>query len=144
MLNSLKSRIVILVLCFWAVCQWAAGQSFPEKEGERVYYDFSMRRSDMELSGICILLCSGDTVKASIVNNFGATLIDYSYDTKKLKIKLHYVFEKLDKWYIRRVLKRNLKKIMLAMRSGENSYKDVRHKLSYTFILNFQRFDITI
>lgn len=90
----------------------------------------------MELSGICILLCSGDTVKASIVNNFGATLIDYSYDTKKSKIKLHYVFEKLNKWYIRRVLKRNLKKIMLAMRSGESSYKDVRHKLSYTFILN--------
>lgn len=136
MSNSLKHKIILSFLCFFSTFPLIAQQSFPMEDGDCAYYDFSMSTPNTELSGLCILMYSGNTIKASIVNEFGATFMDYSFNVRKSKIKLHYVFEKLDKWYIRRVLKRNLKKIMIAMRAGENSYSDKRHKLNYTFTIN--------
>ncbi len=113
-----------------------AQQTFPLRQGDCIYYNFTMTTAKTELSGLCILKLNNEVVNASIVNDFGATFIDYSYKVEKSKVRIHYVFNKLDKWYIRRILKRNLKKIMIAMRKGETTYRDSKHKLTYTFTLN--------
>lgn len=114
---------------------WAQ-QTFPLNEGECVYYNFTMTSSRAEIRGLCILKLNGKVINASIMNDFGATFIDYSYQVKKLKVKLHYVVGQLDKWYIRRVLKRDLKKVMIAMYNKETTYCDSKHRLTYTFIVN--------
>lgn len=114
-----------------------AQQVFPTYEGDCVYYNFTMTSLRAEISGLCILKLNGEVVNASIVNDFGTTFIDYSYQMRKSRVKLHYVFELLDKWYIRRVLKRNLKKVMMAMHNGETTYRDLKHKLTYTFTVKY-------
>jgi 4'-phosphopantetheinyl transferase len=57
------------------------------------------------------------------------------YNIKKDKVKLIYVMNTLNKWYIKRVLKKDLKEIMHLMQNGENEYRNNKRKLYYQFTL---------
>lgn len=137
---SKRNRIIRLCLFigfFMLLSPLMAQQTFPIHEGDDIYYNFTMTTSLTEISGLCILKLNDEIVNVSIVNDFGTTLIDYSYQERKSKVKLHYVYSLLNKWYIRRLLKRHLKSIMIAMRNGETIYRDPKHKLTYTFTVNY-------
>ena len=61
--------------------------------------------------------------------------MDFTYDIKKDKVKLMYVMNTLNKWYIKRVLKKDLKEVMHLMQNGENEYRNNKRKLYYQFVL---------
>ena len=46
-----------------------------------------------------------------------------------------YVMNTLNKWYIKRVLKKDLKEVMHLMQNGENEYRNNKRKLYYQFVL---------
>jgi hypothetical protein len=87
------------------------------------------------LSGICILGKENNIIKSSIINEFGVSIMDFTYDIKKDKVKLMYVMNTLNKWYIKRVLKKDLKEVMHLMHNGENEYRNNKRKLYYQFVL---------
>lgn len=60
------------------------------------------------MSGICLIRMEGDRGAMSVVNEFGVKAFDAVCPGAKGRVKLTYVMAPLDKWYIRRVLARDL------------------------------------
>ena len=100
-----------------------------------VTYNMQIDIRNGYVSGFCMLVKEDNIVKSSIVNEFGVSIIDFTYDTKKDKVKLKYVMKALNKWYIKRVLKKDLKQIMHIMQQGGNEHNNTAHNLHYKFSL---------
>ena len=83
------------------------------------------------VSGICILHRDGDTVHGSLFNEFGITALDFTYRLEKKKVKLHTVMPMMNKWYIRKVLKKDLRQLMTGLQNGETTWKDERYHIEY-------------
>ena len=101
-----------------------AQTSLPMADGERMRYNTEIDFGRAYVSGVCLLLNDGgDTVKGSIVNEFGVSFMDFSYSLKKHKVRLHSVAGPLDKWYVRLALRRDLRGLMQAMQRGDSTYE---------------------
>ena len=87
------------------------------------------------LSGICILVVEDDCYRASLFNEFGISALDFTYQQNKRKIKLQHVIKMLDKWYIRKVLKRDLAHVIDNLLQGIPSYMDEKYHIKYQFTL---------
>lgn len=129
-------RIVLTLITLCLACLTALAQStFPQQEGDRVRYSATIEMPRGYLSGVCILLREGDTVKGSLFNEFGISALDFSYSLAKDKVKLHSVMAMLNKWYIKRVLKKDLRELMCSLQAGETTYSDKKYKIDYRFTL---------
>lgn len=132
------SKRAYLFLTFLLPFVWGmeANNAYPSEESVRIRYEFMIDMPKAWVSGILIMArTDSTTVSASLVNEFGFSLMDFSFDEKKEKVKLISVTKKLDKWYIRRALRSDLKHILLAMRQGERQYINKKRKIKYTFTL---------
>lgn len=58
------------------------------------------------LSGISVLVRETDVFRGVLFNEFGITALEFTYNPQKKKVKLEQVIAMLDKWYIRRVIKK--------------------------------------
>ncbi len=124
-------RICLLSISLLSMLTTVAQPTFPEKEGDKVRYTAYIETPKAYVSGICVLVNAGDEVRGSLFNEFGITAISFSYQTKKDKVKLHEVLPMLDKWYIRRVLRKDLRQLMHGLQRGEGRYTNDKYKLSY-------------
>lgn len=136
MLNKYIVSTALVILLLMSYISAHAQNTFPRFDGDRVNYEMQIDVRGNFISGICVILQEKDLIKGSIVNEFGVSIIDFTYNMNKDKVKLHYVFKALNKWYIRRVLRRDLKTIMALMRDGKTSFNDAKHKLIFTFKVN--------
>ena len=85
------------------------------------------------VSGMLVLLSEEECVKGSLFNEFGITALDFTYDRKKNKVKLHSVVKMMDRWYIRRVLRRDLREVLKGLELGDSIYEDKRYHIKYKF-----------
>ncbi len=85
------------------------------------------------ISGISVLVNEQDTIRGSLFNEFGITAMDFSFDPKKHKVKLHHVIPAMDKWYIRRVLRKDLAQLMIHLQNGKTQYTNERRHINYQF-----------
>ncbi|MBQ8050051.1 MAG: hypothetical protein IJ197_00570 [Bacteroidaceae bacterium] len=112
--------------------------------------DEGMARTHLELSahgrditGLCLMRQSEDTLRGSVINEFGIKAFDFTY--REGKTKLMNVASFLNKWYIRRTLQRDLSFLFSQTTSccrGQRSVEkngdtvslvNKRHKLTYRF-----------
>lgn len=129
--------------CLYIVILWLAMVSkplmaqtwFPDKEGCKVKYNAVIEMKKGYMSGICIMLNDGGVVKGSLFNEFGISALDFTYQPDRKKVKLLSVMKLLDKWYIKRVLKKDLAQLMDCLRQGVGEYRDERFKINYKFTL---------
>lgn len=105
----------------------------PEKEGERVKYDALIEMPKAYVSGICLMLKEGKCIKGSLFNEFGISALDFIYDTERNRVKLKNVVRFMDKWYIRKALKNDLKHFFNELKNGKNTYKNEKYKINYYF-----------
>lgn len=84
-----------------------AQTTFPSADGERAKYAAYIEMPKAYVSGICVLLQEDGLIKGSLFNEFGITALDFTYNPQRDKIKLHSVIKMMDKWYIRKVLKKD-------------------------------------
>jgi len=85
------------------------------------------------VSGLLLLRCEDQTVKGSLFNEFGITALDFTYDRRKDKVRLHSVVKMMDRWYIRRVLRRDLREVMKRLEQGDSIYENSKHHIHYKF-----------
>ena len=85
------------------------------------------------VSGMLVLLREDESVKGSLFNEFGITALDFTYDRRKDKVKLHSVVKMMDRWYIRRVLRRDLREVLKGLEQGDSIYEDKRYHINYKF-----------
>lgn len=104
---------------------------FPTAEGESIRYTAYIEMSKGYVSGICVLHREGDTIRGSLFNEFGITALDFSYQMVKKKVRLHTVMPMMNKWYIRKVLKKDLRQLMEGLQNGQTTWKDERYHIDY-------------
>ena len=124
-------KYLLCVSLLWLSATSLAAQVFPSSEGERMRYTAYIEMPKAYLSGICILWHNGDVVRGSLFNEFGVTALDFTYYIYKEKVKLHDVMAQMDKWYIRRVLKKDLRQLMLQLQQGKTTYENQRQHITY-------------
>jgi hypothetical protein len=106
---------------------------FPSFQGEKAKYSAYIDMPQGYVSGVCVLFNEGTVIRGSLFNEFGITALSFSYDIKKEKIKLYSVVKLMDKWYIKRILKKDLKQLMKCLQKGESVYQDEKYHVTYSF-----------
>lgn len=132
---------ISLFLLYGGTVEHCMGQViFPSSEGEKAKFTAYIEMPRGYISGICVLAYDEGVVKGCLFNEFGITALDFSYDIQKQKVKLHSVIKMMDKWYIRRVLRKDLRQLMRCLQDTpcESSaqvfeYRNERHHIIYQF-----------
>jgi len=127
-------RSCLLCLSLWLALAAKAQGVFPSADGEPMRYAASIEMPKGYVSGICVMRCDGDEVRGCLFNEFGVTAIDFTYCVRKQKVRLHSVLPMLDKWYIRRVLKKDLRQLMQQLQHGLTRYENERQHITYQLI----------
>lgn len=122
-----------LLLSLCPVKSLAQQSFFPEETGMRMKYNAVIEMPKGYLSGICILLREEDEVKGCLFNEFGISALDFTYFPKKDKVKLHSVIAMMNKWYIKRILKRDLRSLFHELQTGNPVYQNRKYKIQYQF-----------
>lgn len=129
--SVLISAVVALLLC--GVSSLKAQALYPQNAGDKVRSTAMIEMPKGYVSGICVMYNDGENVKASIFNEFGISAIDFVYNPAKDKVKLESVIKMLNKWYIRKLLKSDLRKVIHCLRQGVGEYRNERYKIDYKF-----------
>lgn len=133
----MKASVHLYLLCISLLLALSirvqAQTSFPSAEGERAKYAAYIEMPKGYVSGICVLLQEDGLIKGSIFNEFGITALDFTYNPQRDKIKLHSVMKMMDKWYIRKVLKKDLRQVMKTLKEGQTEYINQRRHIVYRF-----------
>ena len=128
-----KCLVLISLLLFLCVDMANAQTLYPKNEGDKVRSSAMIEMPKGYVSGICAMYNDGTDVKASIFNEFGISAIDFVYNPQKDKVKLVSVIKMLNKWYIRKLLKSDLRKVMHCLQQGNGEYRNERYKIDYKF-----------
>ena len=94
------------------------------------------------VSGICLIRMEGDRGVMSVVNEFGVKAFDAVCPGAKGRVKLPYVMALLDKWYIRRVLSRDLSVLFRPDRRLPR-HRTLERREDGTMVLTNRRHKIT-
>ena len=130
------SRWGAALICLLSLALPLQAQStFPSSTGQKVKYETSIEMRKGYLSGICILLHDGQCVRGSLFNEFGVSTLDFEYTPGLKKVKLLNIAKMLDKWYIKRILRRDLAKVMECLETGKMSYQNDKYGINYQFTL---------
>lgn len=131
-LNQVRSLFISIVFLLSAVNPSYAQGILPDM-GESKKYTSCIEMSKGYISGICILKHEDDQIAGSIFNEFGISAVDFYFYIKKNKVKIISVMDMLDKWYIKKVLKKDLREVINNLANGKTEYNDNKHNLSFKF-----------
>lgn len=123
-------KTILFLLLFMASV--ANAQHLPQTDGDSKQYGVTIDFGKAYLSGICIMMMENNVIKASIVNEFGISAVDFTYDTTKDKLCIVNVMQQLNKWYIKRTLKHDLRYLIEGMYDGQLSYINNKRNITYT------------
>lgn len=84
------------------------------------------------LSGVCILKTMEDgKVVGCLFNEFGISALEFTYRPGDKKVKLFNVIPMMNKWYIKRVISRDLVKVYHGLLSGNTTYHNEKYHITY-------------
>ena len=100
----------LLLISIWCCAFHAYSQDrfFPSTDGEKRNYVTTVEYQKVSISGICIIKCAEGRLFGSLINEFGIRMFDFIYDSHTGTVKCCNVIKMMDKWYIRKVLKRDM------------------------------------
>lgn len=106
-------RVFLLFLSsIWALLSFSCRAESDDPESDRAAmgrYAFQIEMSKGYLSGIFVANEDDANIYGSMVNEFGVSAIDFVYSKNSGKVKLTSVVSFLNKWYIKQVLKNDIK-----------------------------------
>lgn len=123
---------IVMALCLATGARAQQAITYPANDGDRLECKVLIETSKGYVSGICVLLHEGNDIKGAIINEFGITALDFTYDTQADKVKLNSVIAMLDKWYIRSVLAKDIRELLLSLKQGQTRYEDSKYKITYS------------
>lgn len=132
MRSTIRCFLCVNALIFLLNIATLSAQSLlPEQEGQRARFSAYIEIRDAYLSGGCMLLNDGNLLKGAVFNDFGISYFDFSYHFLKEKVKLHDVQKMMNKWYLKKILKKDLKALIHNMREGLPEYRDEKYRLYF-------------
>ena len=127
------TNLVLLLLLLHPVSLTAQVQHFPHVDGDKKRYAVEIEFPQASITGIGMLAKKGDNVAGAVFNEFGVSVVNFSYQPTKKKIKLLSIMDKMDRWYIKRILKRDLLRLMEVLEASGSSYFNSKNNIKYTF-----------
>jgi hypothetical protein len=112
---------LLMLLSALSVSAQDSSDSLFSFQGNTLKYNMSIQRKEMNITGICMMRRTGNDIIGSVVNEFGIKAFDFDYNIDKKKVKLNNVVGFINKWYIRKILKGDLKYLFSY---GKNMEKD--------------------
>jgi len=123
-----------------------AGDYLLKLEG-RQEYEMALSARGHNITGICIIKTDETGSRGSVVNEFGVHALDFTLSADRKKVKLLNVIEMMDHWYVKRVVKRDLRylfqaterqqskgrRIVTATDDGTITLENKKYKLKYSF-----------
>lgn len=107
-----------------------------------IRYSFRMEMSRGYLSGIFLTKQTATEIKGSVINEFGVEALSFRYDIKNEKLKLMNVIGFLDKWYIKKILRNDLRFCLYelyGLAHNQNRNYDVSYRDDILMIVNRKR-----
>lgn len=127
-------RCSVLVSMLLAFAMYASSQSlYPVSAGDKIKCSAMIEMPKGYVCGICMMYNDGTEIKGSIFNEFGISAIDFTYSLAKDKVKLHDVLPMLNRWYIKKLLRSDLRKVLHNLRQGTCEYRNEKYKIDYKF-----------
>ena len=112
----------------------ASAERILSRDSVNVSYNAEIDLGKAYISGICFVEGSGNDYRGTIVNEFGVTLLSFLYSKSNDKLKLASVMKKMDKCYLKRMLRNDLKAIVKVLEDDiECVYENRKFKLIYKF-----------
>lgn len=105
-------------------------------------HTFQIETSNGFVSGVLLVSENDENINGSMINEFGVSAIDFSYSKKKQKVKLLSVVSFLNKWYIKQVLKNDIKfciHILYGIPFKKKHNYEVIHRVDSVTIINNNR-----
>lgn len=115
----MKRCLLLSSLLWMAVVAVAADYLLP-LDGRQEYSVAIMARG-AEITGVCIVKTDGEGSRGAIVNEFGIHALDFMVSADRRKVKLLNVIAMMDRWYVRRVVKKDLRMLFNATADGKQS-----------------------
>lgn len=136
MLGQMRRLALICLLFVSPLCliKLQAQSVFPSHEGELIKYTAYIEMPHAYISGVSVLLKEDNLIKGCLFNEFGITALDFTYDPNRQKVKLHSILKMMDKWYIRRVIRKDIAQLMIRLQNGVTQYQNERHHIQYQFL----------
>lgn len=119
----------LFAVCLLGISLGASAQS----DTLRLSVQLTFRKA--VVTGLCLMVTSDkhETV-GSVINEFGLKAFDFVYNKQRNKLKLENVTPALDKWYIRRVLRHDMRYIVpILIEAGECEYNNTKRGIEYVF-----------
>lgn len=114
----MRRCLLLSSLLLMAVVAVAADYLLPLDEG-RQQYGVSITARGAEITGVCIVKTDAEGSRGAIVNEFGIHALDFMVSADRRKVKLLNVIAMMDRWYVRRVVKKDLRMLFNATADGE-------------------------
>lgn len=129
----LRSISIVALLLMYTCHLQAQEVLYIDSIGATNKYSAMIELPKAYLSGVCILkMDEQGVVMGCLFNEFGISALEFSYRPGDKKVKLLSVIKMMDKWYIRRVLKRDLVKVYQQLLDGKTTYVNERFHITYT------------
>lgn len=82
------------------------------------HYRVQLQARNASLDGVCAIKLIDGSIKGVVVNDFGIKAFAFIISPDRKKVKLQDVIHMLDHWYIKRVIKNDLKLLFNATTSN--------------------------
>lgn len=110
-------------------------EAYVDSVGSKMKYAATIEMPKGYVSGICVLVTEDGVIKGSMFNEFGISSMDFVYRHGEKKVKFVNVIKMLDKWYIKRVLGRDMAHVVENLLSGISTYRNEKYKIDYKFTI---------
>lgn len=115
-----------------AVFSQTSALRFPTTSGDRCRYAAVVDFKKAYVSGILLLANADGIVSGSLFNEFGISVVSFTYHVARERLKIVEAISPLSRWYIRHRLRRDLLALMQALRDGCGRYVDEKYGLSFS------------
>lgn len=136
----------MLAVSLWCVASAAWAEDYLLALGGRQQFNVAITARGAEITGICIIKSDETGSRGSIVNEFGVHALDFTLSSDRRKVRLLNVMPAMDRWYIRKVVRGDLRFLFNATENpqtkgqrtvvveadGSVNLKNARYKLTYS------------
>lgn len=123
--------ISIVLLCM--ISNEIYAQGLLPNIGESKEYQMTIDMPKAYVSGICVMVNDGDRIIGSIFNEFGLSILSFSYSINKDKVRIVSAMKMINKWYIKRILRKDLLLSIKCLQNNITTYVDKRYNINIIF-----------
>lgn len=135
----MKAYLILISIVFNILAAKAeidTNSFLPSVDGEKKEYNSVIQFKSNTLTGICIIKKEEGEILGTFINEFGIKGFDFIYNIKKNNIKIVNAIKFLNKWYIKKTIKKDLKFLIVNKTNSKNKKREVNYDDGCIMLMN--------